>query len=233
MNPTHRIDFFLWIRSTELILFLWIWPKNWTLISWIWRKELDFLFLEYDAMNWTVKLLKYDAKNSTLFFLNMNSTPFLNMTQRIELFLLSMTQRFGPFFKYDGKNWTLFSNMKERNVFFFPNMTQRIFLYESKNGNFLVRVKELNFFDYDSWNWTLFFEYDSKNWTFFQYDSKYWFFQTKILTQRIQPLFLNMTQRTEPFFSDWKNWILIMTLRTQLFQMWQKIVFFLNVIRRI
>ena len=92
---------------------------------------------------------------------------------------------------------------------------------------FLVRVKELNFFEDDSWNWTLFFEYDLKNWTYFQYDSKYWFFSNKNFdSKNSTSFFLNMTQRTEPFFSDWKNWILIMTLRTQLFSNVTKNCFF-------
>ena len=50
------------------------WPKNWTLFSWVWRKELNPLFLEYDAMNWTVKFLEFDTKNWSF---------FLNVTQRI------------------------------------------------------------------------------------------------------------------------------------------------------
>ena len=85
------------------------------------------------------------------------------------------------------------------------------------------------------WNLTprieLFVEYNSKNWTYFQYDSKYWFCQTKNFDSKNSTFFfLNMTQRTEPFFfSDSKNWIFWMTLRTQLFfsnVTQKKIVFF-------
>ena len=65
-STTHRIQPFLKYDSQKWSLFLWIRPENWTLyflsmtqriepfISWIWRKELNILFLEYDAMNWTV-----------------------------------------------------------------------------------------------------------------------------------------------------------------------------------
>ena len=124
----------------------WIWPKNWTLISWIWRKELNPLFLEYDAMNWTVKFLEYDAKNGTVcsnktkrigpFFQiwlqeKIFSTPrielfFLNTTHRIQPFFFEYDQRIGLFFlEYDAKNWNLFFEYDAKNRTFCSNMIPR------------------------------------------------------------------------------------------------------------
>ena len=121
-NDSKKWTFFNF-DSQDWTLFLWIWPKNWT-----------FCFLSMTQWIEPLNYQKYDAKNSTF---------FLNMTQRIELFLLSVTQRFGPFFKYDGKIWTLFRNM-----------TQRFFLYESKNGNFLNMTHGIElYFSLFFWTW--------------------------------------------------------------------------------
>ena len=185
------------------------------------------------------------------------------MTQRIEPFISWLWRKELNFFLvYDAKNWTLFQIWREELDLFFSNRTQRnVFFFFKKwlkalnfffwvlewNFFFTVRVKELNFFEYDSQNWTFFFfEYDSQNWTFFtmtqrielflfgydskielffwygsknwtssfikkDHDSKKWtrsvcFFQTKIMTQRIQPFCFSKKKKT--YFHDSKNWTL-------------------------
>ena len=124
-------------------------------------QELNLLFFVHDSKNWTF-FFKFDSKNWTLFF--------WNTTQRIEC---------------DSKNCTFFPMwLKELNFFlmwlkelnFFCNVTQKIELF------FIL----LTLFS-DSMNWTfLFFEFYSKNWTFF----------------------LNMTPRIESFFFEYDsmNW---------------------------
>ena len=96
--------------------------------------------------------------------------------------------------------------------FFFSNMTQRVELFSSKK-----KLKELNYFHYDSMNLNfflqttqriqLFFLHDFKN-CFFWYDSKIFqnmtlrtvFFFKKIwLKKKIELFFLNVTRRIESF----------------------------------
>ena len=117
----------------------------------------------------------------------------LNMTERIELFLIRLG-KLNHFFKWrkelnllflecDGKNWTLFQIwLQEMNFFFFE-----------------IRLTELNLFKYDSK--ILFFKYDSKIFLH--------------MTQRIELFFVwlqelnffsTMTQIIEPFEYDSKNW---------------------------
>ena len=119
-------------------------------------------------------------------------------------------------------------------------MTQRMFWKKVKKClnelNFLVmRLTELNFFSYDSKNWTFFFEKinDSKNTPFFF--KKRWFqelfFFSILLTEliehfstwliEIEHFFLNVTQRI--FFYknfDSQKWLIFsgkMTQRIELF----------------
>ena len=102
---------------------------------------------------------------------------------------------------------------KESNLFFLKkHMTLRIELFLPIW--LTPRIQAFWTFSYDSKNWTLFLEYDSKIWTGLK------------MTQRIE-LCLKMTQRIEPFSSKWlKNFVLwirlrivflIMTLRMVLF----------------
>ena len=120
--------------STKLIFSIWF--KKWTFFNMTQNIELFF----FGSKNWTfVFTKKHDTQNWTIFFEydSLTWTHFLNMTQRIELFL-SMTQWIEPFCleislkglnlsfkKYDSMNWTLFEiRLQELNSFF--NMTRRI-----------------------------------------------------------------------------------------------------------
>ena len=131
--------------------------------------------------------------------------PFLEITQRIELFFC---------WKYDSKNWT-----------FFLNLTQRIaptFLFHDSNTwTFYTWLKELNLLIYVTQILELFWKFliqrngpfffrtqsfssiknNSQNWFFFESDPQNWFFLW------IEPFnFLNMTQRIEPFnFWIWRK----------------------------
>ena len=130
------------------------------------------------------------------------------MTQRIELFLLSMTQRFGPFFKYDGKNWTLFQIcLQEMNFFFQKNDSQNwnLFEYASKNETFFL---------YDSKNGTILFS-DSKNWIlimtlrtqlFFSNVTQFFFWT---LLEELNPYLLCLQNLNPFFFEDSTNWTLL------------------------
>ena len=75
------------------------------------------------------------------------------------------------------RNWTFFTWLKELNPFL--NMTQRI--------------EKISWF------------FDSKNWTFFEYDSKIWIFSWMWL----QNWTFLLTQRNEFLFSEWQRfcWI--------------------------
>ena len=137
------------------------------------------------------------------------------MTHRIELFLEVCLKELNSFWKYAPKNGTFF----------------------------LIRLKELNFFQiwlkdlnlsfwHDSKFWTFFFgEHDSKNWTFFVNMTRFF---RKNLTQRIETFsmtlelnflskndskywfFKNMTHRIATFFFE------IMTQRIKIFGVWLK-----------
>ena len=75
--------------------------------------------------------------------------------------------------------------MTQRIEHFCSKMTQRIEL-------FLIWLKELNpFFNTTRRIEPFFLQYDAENWSFLFLN----------MTQRIEPFFLNMTQRIEPFFS--------------------------------
>ena len=174
--------------------------------------ELNPLFLEYDAMNWTVKFLEYDAKNWTLYF--------LNMTQWIEqLNFLSLTQRIGPFVQIRRKNWTLFQIwLQEMSIFFkkkkdsqnwfFLNLTHRIepfFLTLTHRIEFCKKVlNELN--------------------SFFLV----WLNQLNSLspdpTQRIEPPLLTRLEELNSFVDyDSTKWTLfLLTQRIEIFSMWFK-----------
>ena len=140
-------------------------------------------------------------------------------------------------FNMTHRNWNLLFKMTQRNWTHFLVWLKEYFsfqkLSDSKNKLiffFFENIKELNlfnlFFQHDSKNWTFFnmtrriehfwmrleelntFECDSKELNFFfQYDSKNWFLT---MIQRI--VFFNMTQRIEPFLHDSKNWTFFRTV---------------------
>ena len=234
LNDSKNWTYFWMTQRIELIF---EWLKELNFLKWLKElnffqfrlTEMNPFFFEYDQRI-GLFILEFDAKNWTFCFLSMTQRieplNYLNTTQRVQLFFFEY--EFNLFFwiwrkELNSFSWVWrkdldpfqiwrkeldpFSNLKERNVFFFEIWLKEFFCMSPRMEIFFVRVKELNFFEYDSWNWTLLFEYDSKNWTYFQYDSKYWFFQTKILTQRIQPLLF--------FEHDSKN-------STFFFQMWLK-----------
>ena len=204
----QRIELFLvWLQelnffqydSRNWTLFLWIWPKNWTLFSWIWRKELNPLFLEYDAINWTVKFLKYDAKNWTFFFskkYDSKKWTFVKIWLKELNLFFSMTQRIELFFWYDSKNWTLSDKTRRIELFFCwirLNKLNLLLLTQKIEKNFQCDTK------------SFFHKHDSKHLTFFN------------MTHRMEPFFSiwlkelnsfqNITERTEPFSTyDSKNW---------------------------
>ena len=113
--------------------------------------------------------------------------PVWKMTQRIEPFLFlfsTMTQRI-ELFVNDSFNWASFMNL-------FSTRVELLFLSDSKNWTF---------FQYYSKD----FEYFSKIWTLFEYDSKIEIFGWKIV-KKLNSFQRIMTQRIQPFFSDMTQW---------------------------
>ena len=112
-----------------------------------------------------------------------------------------MTHRTEPFFPCDSRNWTLLSNMTH------SNWTSSL-LHDSKNWTlFWIWLKELKIFMIFLTQRIDFFEYDSKNWTFFS-----WMWLTELNFFRIWlkelNFLLNMTQRIELFVEhDSNNWL--------------------------
>ena len=200
-NMTHRNWTFLfnmtltniWLKELNLFLSM---SQRIELCSW---QELNFFW------EWLKDFVEYDSKNRTFFF--------LNITQRIELFL----------------------KICSKNCFFFFNMLHRIelmFSITSKMEHLRVWLKELNF----SWNITwhkelnllwnknlpkelkLLFNMTQRIELFFKYSNHWFFFCWKNWTlsfsnteQRIEPFFSDMTQRIEPFLFDSKTWDLFLT----------------------
>ena len=130
---------------------------------------------------------------------------FKKKTQKIELFSR----------KNDSKNWTF---VEHDSNWFFLSVTQRIefFEYESKNRTHFLceknwiflsvtqRIDFLSFFFLKKTLKELSFsqKYYTKNWIFFQYDSKIF----EKMTHRLEPFLSNIvskknTQRIDPFFS--------------------------------
>ena len=183
------------------MIFFWNnFPKNWTFLNnnWtfskIWLQELNFLFFE-NSKSWSLFTNMSHSKNSTvlnIFLVSQRIGPFLNMTQRIELF-----------FRLTELN--LLFSVTQRIVSFFIKITWRI---------------EPSFFGYVSMNWTTFFVDDSKIWTlFFPYDSKTWAFFQKYDLQELN-LLKNMTQRIELFKYGSKNWTFPFFLKTHRIKDW-------------
>ena len=181
-------------------------------LFWTWRKELNLLFLEYDAKNWFFLLICLKDLN---FLLWLKELIFLNMTQRIE------------FLKYDSKELNLFFwNMTQKSwIFFFWNVTQKNWIFF-----FWLWLKRIESFFYEIWLkriepfitiwlnalnhffvlnmtqriellWVLlkvfwifrifYQKIDSQNWTFFEYDLQNWTFFLKIWVKDLN-LFLIM-----------------------------------------
>ena len=243
LNMTQRIEFFwTWLKRIEPSSFWSMTQRIELFFFGIWPKELIFLWLTESN-----HLFEDDSKNRPHFFernlnwtfveKNRKWTFFLKNSKISHHFQKNRTQRIEPFFCFEKNNsndWSFFIWLKELNPFL--NMTHRIdfFFFEIR-----IRLTELNlfsliwlFFSKESNNWN--FQYDSKNWTsfyeplfnmtqrdevFFQIDSKsctHFFPWLKEITLFLQNdaqnwiLILSMTQRMEPLFFEYdaKNWTL-------------------------
>ena len=209
---TQRIELFLEVCLKELNSFWKYASKNWTLL-WTWLKdffgkncdsknrnffsmtlELNFFqqttqstdfFQKYDSQNCNFCLRNYDSKNWTF----------------LKIWLTDLN-----FFLLDSKNWTFFSWTQRIEHFF--DLTQKIepFLFLSKYNSenwicFYTTQKKLNFFQYDSLNWTFFFFENDENF-FFEYNQRIGLLFLEYDARNWTPYFLNMTQRIEIIF-EW------------------------------
>ena len=194
LKVTQRIVFFFsiwlyelnplfWICLNELNPFVdWLRELNPVFFFSIWLKDL-ILFKNMTFKNWT--FWKYESKDWT----------FESVTQSTE-----------PSFSIESTNQTHFSNMSQRNEFFFLNMTHKTQRIETSCNKWL---EELNFFEEKTWPtelWTI-FSCDSRNWTLLSNMShRNWTFLF-FMTQRIEPFFLNMIRRMNLFSWIWrKDW---------------------------
>ena len=257
-NMTQRIELFKCDLEPRIILQFdsnnWIWlkalnppfeyvPKNWTLF-WTWLTETYWVIITQRIVlskNMTHKTQRIEPS----FHKWLEDLTFLFQICLIEITFFFLKKRWLEeliFWKYQS-NYTNFIWMTQRIEFFFflKNMTHR-------NWTFFTWLKELNPFlnmtqRVEKFSWF----FDSKNWTFFEYDSKIWIFSWMWLTElnffidskkwvlffffsewqrfcwiRLKELnpFLNMTQRIEKFswFFDSKNWTFFCTTqRIELF----------------
>ena len=123
LSMTQRFDFFFDKKESQnSTFFLRIWPKNW-------RKELNPLFLEYDAQNW---ILFSNLPRIEPFFFFKIRLKHLNTFGKYDsknwtLYLWLDSKYWTLYFEYGSKNWTHFFGT-QRNVFF-KKKTQRIELF--------------------------------------------------------------------------------------------------------
>ena len=180
LNMTQRIDFFHTIQIIEP--YFKIGSQNW--IFWSYFKNWVFFFKKKK----TQRIERIE--------------PFLDITQRIELFFVEhMTQRTWTFFSqfdskmiqilgpfsHDSKNWTFLFTWLKYLIFFWKFLIQR-------NGPFFFKTQSFSSIKNDSQNWF------------------FWIRPTELIFLWIEPFnFLNMTQRIEPFN------FLSMTQRFELF----------------
>ena len=214
LNMTQRIEIFSWFFYMST--FFKNDAENWTLFLWIWRKELNPFFFECDVKN-------------LIFFLNMTQRiePFSYLTQRNELLFLDMNDSKNCIFqtkntqwiellKYDSKNWTFEPCVKKKTQrmaqriepFVFLKMSQRIEFFFSKKKKCSKNWTSLSFelLCYMTQWIELFSQFDSKSWVFSNMTRKSWTFFFFWIWLKEVSLFLNMTQRIDPFSkSDSKN----------------------------
>ena len=206
---THRMEPFFSIWLKELNPFQY-YSKNWTLFN-KWLEELNIFSTRTFSIwlkRWKFSFLIWRVEPTFLWFTDLTFIdemsqifePFLNMTQRIELF------------SSVSHNWALFFNwLTEWN---FLKLLLELIL--QKNSERIERI-EL----WKNWkNWTL-LGYHSKDWTFFvenmtqrtfffaQFDWK----NCSFLFSWLQYLDLfHMTQRIEPsFLRDSNTWTFLKT----------------------
>ena len=145
------------------------------------------------------------------------------------------TQRFEHLFEYDSKNWTKnwFFTMTQ---FFLKNIDAKnwtfFFLeYHAKNWTFLW-LKELNHWKKKTQrNWTFSFQFDSENWTAFQFDSKELNFICLIYDSKELNFFcLIYDSKNWTFFWIWfKESNLLFYMTQTLFQIWHRIGLILSI----
>ena len=179
-------------------------------------------FFSYDSNNWALflklahRIEFFESFKYWVFFFEKKKTqrieriePFLDITQRIEFFLLNIWLKELNFFsQFDSKNCSFFFFMIQ---ILGPFSHQRIEPSSLRDSNTWTFLKI-----FDSKKWTLFFrtqsffinKKNSQNWIF-ESDPQNWYifwiepFNFLNMTQRIEPFnFLNMTQRFEPFFQN-------------------------------
>ena len=192
---TSRTKLFLKVWLTELNSFWKYASKNWTVFgsmhqrNWtfflIRLKELNFfqiwlkdlnLSFWHDSKFWTFFFGEHDSKNWTFFNEYDSIFPKKKLTQRIETFCMTLELNFLS--KNDSKCWFFQKYDPTELQLFFEIMTQRI-----------------EFLECDSKNWT-FWNYNSQNWTVFFVTQRIELFCCVLLKELN---FFWMTQRIEPF----------------------------------
>ena len=206
-------EFFLEVCLKEFNFFL-IRLKELIFFSNIDSKFRSFFFCGHDSKNWTIlwTWLKDFSKKKC----DSKNRTFFSMTLDLTFFLKKKKKRLKILIF--SKIWLTELQL----FFFFEIMTQRIefFEYDSKNWTFFFsktthRIEPFFFFEYDSQNWTLFLWMWPKNWTLISW------IRRKELNRLI-------------FAYDSKNWNNFwMTQRMELLYMTQRMELFLNMTYRI
>ena len=176
-------------------------------------QRINLWFYDSESKNWTfflnvtqrIPFVKYDSNGTFFQIWHEELNFFLSLTQGIELFSSNMTQRIEnpSFLEYDASTWTFFQNMTQRIELFLKILLiwlkdlNSFCYYDSKNWiqkkkrlkELILKEKRLKRIELFLF-WLRLKEWNSfliwlKELTYFQYDSKYWIFQTKIMTPRI------------------------------------------------
>ena len=199
-NMTRRIEFFL--SMSQRIGFLSFCQKKKTtqrieLSPKIRYKELNFFFFQYDS-----KIFFNMTRRIEPFFITwLKDLVFFFTKKKTQRIWLLMTHRLEPSFQniFTQKKW-----LEELIPFFI--VTLKFFFFEIR-----IRLTELNFFQYDSQNWTCFF---FLNMTFF-FDIELFFFWIRLEEMK----FSNTTQRIQLFSLIWLQELNLfcMTLWIELF----------------
>ena len=202
-NMTLRTELFFDITQRNIIFFEYD-SKNWTFL-WMWFN--DFFQKKNRSIEPFILLLQ-----ELNLFENMSHRIepfFLILLKELNLFSKYDSKNWTffsveLFFQYDSKNWTLFFRIwpKELNLFW---MTQRIELLFLTQGieRFSIWPKEWNFFEKKRKNWT-FFSLTQKI-EFFQYDTPNWTFLNENTTHRIELFFLITTHRNGLISWIWRK----------------------------
>ena len=139
--------------------------NTWTLISWNfwWRKEVDSLFLEYDAteLNRFNFWIRPTELNPIFYRIRLTElNPFFgSTTHRIRTYSSMWREVLNRFLnkKYDAKNWNLFffeTWRKKFEPFFSDSKTWFFEWLKELNFFFQMRVKKMNFFSYERYRRT-------------------------------------------------------------------------------